>query len=50
VENDLGIVLDNLNNPNYVNVLRPLMYVQPQQMGVPQQFANANPMMQAMAG
>ena len=26
VENDLGIVIDNMNNPNYVNVLRPLMY------------------------
>lgn len=23
-ENDFGIVMDNMNNPNYINVLRPL--------------------------
>lgn len=47
-ENDFGIVMDNLQNANYVNVLRPIMYQQPQ-MQVPQQFANANPLMKNMA-
>ena len=25
-ENDFGIIMDNMSNPNYMNVLRPIMY------------------------
>ena len=28
-EKDVNIVLDNCNNPNYRNVLKPMMYQQP---------------------
>jgi len=24
VENDFGIIMDNMQNPNYMNVLRPI--------------------------
>ena len=53
VEKDMNIVFDNLNNPNYINVLKPMMMpgmMQPNQQVIQQQFGNANPMVQAMAG
>ena len=49
----MNIVFDNLNNPNYINVLKPMMMpgmMQPNQQVIQQQFGNANPMVQAMAG
>ena len=46
-EKDMGIVFDNMNNPNYINVLKPMMMpgmMQPNQQVIQQQFGNANPM------